>query len=142
MTKLQNSIENPHFLQEAGEYLEANGYIKKEGSLVNGTIYFFKGDKGVVVYNDNVDFVIYDDGEPDQRRSGYTRYMQVTGISDLDLFKWMLLFHITDIVPMSQFIGRARKELSGDVAALNGVFVQLFDHFRVGENHNSVPVNY
>lgn len=142
MIKIKQTIENPCFLKEAGEYLEANGYTRKDGQRVSGTLYFFNGAKGVIVYNDNVDFVIHDDGEPDQRRPGYSRYMALTGISDLDMFKWMLAFHIADIVPMQHFIQAARKEVPADVAALNSVFVTIFDHFKVTDDRNAVPVNY
>lgn len=141
MTKVQQSTTNPCFPEEAGEYLEANGYLRSEGDLVANTIYFTakKGDKAVVVYNDNVDFMVYDDGEEGQRRAHYSRYMAHTGIADLDIFKWMLLFHIADVVPMQQFIKEARKV---EPAGVNEVFVQIFDHFRISENHNAVPIGY
>lgn len=140
MTNVQKAKrQNPFFLVEAGEYLEANGYTRTEGEMVAGTIYFYKDGKAVMVYNDNVDFMITDDGEPDQRKPGYSRYMALTGISDLDLFKWMLLFHMADIVPLKQFIREARKEAAGNV---QDVFLQIFDHFRITENHNAVPLGY
>jgi hypothetical protein len=142
MIKVQQSSTNPCFLEEAGDYLVANGYSRKDGQHLNGCIYFFNGDKAIMVYNDNVDFMVYDDGEEGQRRAGYYRYKAHTGIADLDLFKWMLLFHIADIVPMQQFIQAARKEVPEKVAALNDVFVQIFDHFRITENHNAVPLGY
>jgi len=139
MTKVQNKIENPNFLKEAGEYLVANGYSNKKNVL---TLYFYKGDKGVIIYNDKVDFIVYDDGERDQCKPGYSRYMAFTGISDLDIFKWMLLFHIADIVPMQQFIQAAKKEVPGDVKTMGGWIVQIFDHFQVTGDHNALPVNY
>lgn len=102
--KLQKENQNPCFLEEAGEYLEANGYKRSEGSSLPGATYFFKKELGVVVYGDNADFIIYDEGEPDQRRECYRRYMCITDIARLDIFKWMLLFHISDTVPLQDFI--------------------------------------
>lgn len=142
MTKVQNSnMQSPFFNIEAGDYLEANGYLRRDGDLVPNTIYFTakKGDKALVVYNDNVDFMVYDDGEEGQRLPGYSRYMAHTGIADLDIFKCMLLFHIADVVPMQQFIKEAKKV---EPTGVNEVFVQIFDHFRITDNHNSVPVCY
>jgi hypothetical protein len=139
MIKVQQLIQNQCFLQEAGDYLEANGYSRKAGELVTGCLYFFNGTKAVMVYGDNVDFLIHDDGEPDQRSVGYRRYMAVTSISDLDLFKWMLLFHIADVVPLKQFMKEAKREVPADVT---GFMVQIFDHFRITENHNAVPLGY
>lgn len=139
MIKVQQTQQNKCFLQEAGDYLVANGYKQSEGSYVNGAMYFTKDDKSVIVYGDNVDFLIRDEGEPGQRKPSNSRYMAHTGIADLDLFKWMLLFHIADVVPMQQFISQARKEVPAQV---NEVFVQIFDHFRINENHNAVPIGY
>jgi hypothetical protein len=139
MIKVQQTKQNECFLQEAGDYLKANGYTRSEGEYVNGCIYFTKADKSVIVHGDNVDFLIRDEGEPEQRKPSNSRYMALTGISDLDMFKWMLLFHIADIVTMQQFITQARKEVPAQV---NEVFVQIFDHFRITENQNAVPIGY
>lgn len=142
MIKVQQVQHNPCFSKEAGDYLVANGYTRRDGQHITGTIYFFKGDKGLIVYGDNVDFLVRDEGEPDQRNAHNSRYMALTGISDLDMFKWMLVFHIADIVPMQQFIQAARKEVPGEVPALHNIFKTAFDHFKVTDNHNAVPVNY
>lgn len=134
MLKVQQTKHNACFLKEAGEYLKANGYATSGASHINGGIRFERGDTAVIVYGDNVDFLTWNDEEADQRKSGYSRYMAVTSIADLDIFKWMLLFHIADVVPLSQFIKEARKA----EPTAGGFTVQLFDHFRV----NAVPINY
>lgn len=129
MLKVQQTKQNHCFLDD-----------KTSGTTyINGSIRFEKGGTAVIVYGDNVDFLTWNDGEPGQRAAGYSRYMAVTSIADLDLFKWMLLFHIADIVPLKDFIKEAQKECLDDV---RGFTVQLFDHFRISENHNAVPVNY
>lgn len=130
---------NPFFLEAAGEYLEANGYKRSDGELVNNAIYFFDGKQAVVVYNDHVDFMTYDNGEPGQRREGYSKYMSFAGIADLDIFKWMLLLHVADIVPLKQFVKEVRKESPTDVV---GFVNQMLGHFRVAEDRNAVPINY
>jgi hypothetical protein len=119
---------NPFFLNEAGDYLEANGYTRKEGELVTGYTYFFKNGKGVVIYNDNVDFMIHHDEEHGQRKAGYSRYMQLSGIADLNIFKWMLLFHIADIVPLKEFIRETRAaQITADL------FTDVLQHFTTSE---------
>lgn len=141
MTKVNNipKIINPHFLEEAGDYLVAAGYKPSDGQQLNNALYFFNGSKAVVVYHDHVDFMIYDEGGEGQRRAGYHPYMQFTGIDALDMFRWMLLFHIADVVPLRQFIKDVKKEEPADIT---GFMVQIFDHFRATEDHNAVPVNY
>jgi hypothetical protein len=133
---------NPFFLEEAGEYLEENGYTRGHGKIVSDTIYFFNGKHAVVIYDDRVEFQIYDDGETEQRRAGYSKYMSFAGIGDLDLSKWMLLLHIADIVPMKDFISTEKKEAAVSSSQLNDVFVQIFDRFGIANNRNAVLINH
>jgi hypothetical protein len=134
MLKVQQTKRNQCFLEAAGDYLVANGYKKHESSYINGSIRFEKGDTAVIVYGDNVDFLTWNNGEAGQHKGGYSRFMAVTSIASLDIFKWMLLFHIADVVPLAQFIKEARKEET----TAGGFTVKLYDHFRV----NAVPINY
>lgn len=107
--------QNPHFCTQAADYLQANGFQMSDGNnvpdflRVNHTLYFFQNgnDKCLVIYGDNADFMIYDEGEPDQRASGYKRYMSLTGIISLSLFDWMLMFHIADLVRLNDFFAGA-----------------------------------
>ncbi len=133
MIKVQQTKQNACFLEAAGDYLVSNGYTRSAASHINGSIRFIKGDTLVIVYGDNVDFLTSDAGEPDQRNAHFSRFMALTGISELDLFKWMLMFHIADIVPMQQFIKEAKKEEPADVT---GFIVQIFDHFK------AEPISY
>lgn len=96
---------NPNFSDEASDYLEENGYSRSEGVIINGAIYFFKDNKGVVIHGDNADFMEYKDGI----KSEYKRTIAFTGISKLDTFSWILLFAITDIVPLKTFVENVRK---------------------------------
>jgi hypothetical protein len=134
MLKVQQTKQNECFLKEAGDYLVANGYTTSV-SQFNGSIKFVKDDKTVMVFGDNIDFLTWDG----DRKPRLKLYMAVTNIADLDIFKWMLLFHIADVVPLKQFLNEAKKECLDDV---QGFSVQIFDHFRVVDNHNAVPVNY
>ena len=138
MTKVNNIPKtiNPHFLEEAGDYLVATGYKRMDGQT---TLTFSNGNKAVMILGDNADFMIYDDGEDGQRRARFHRYMQFSGIDGLDMFKWMLLFHITDIVPMQQFVQKEKKEAPADVT---GFMVQINEYFRIGDNKDAVPINY
>lgn len=131
---------NPLFVEEAGEYLIANGYIASDGVLNPNTTYYFKQGKGVVVFGDKVEFILHHDEEPMQRLEGYQRYMSFEGISELMIFDWMLLFHIADIVPLKQFIKGVIKE--GVNVTADEILGPLFKHFRVTENREAVPENY
>lgn len=118
----QKSSQNHCFLEEAGDYLEANGYQRSEGKLVDNALYFLKDGNGVVIYGDNVDFMVSTEEEPGQRRAGFVRHMALAGIAGLDIFKWMLLFHVTDTVPLQGFIktatkGKAQVDMLGELAS-------------------------
>lgn len=121
-------VTNPFFLEEAGEYLEANGYERTEHSFFSNVIFFRRGDRGIAVMGDNVDFLVFDEGEPEQRNAHFARCHSFTGISDLDLQKWIFLFHIADIVPLKEFVKQVRKEPDGEkqVEDLFAHFGQLF----------------
>lgn len=106
----QKEIFNPNFLETAGSYLEANGFTKKYGSYNENSIFFLKGDNGVIITNNTAEFKVYYDGEPDQQKAGYVKFMSLTGIGDLDLFKWMWLFHIAGLVPIKDFLKLVPQE--------------------------------
>lgn len=108
-TKLQKKL-NTHFCWEAAEYLEVNGFKMSEGDLIKETLYFVKGDKAVVIYNDNADFLIHHGEEPEQRAKGFSRHMSITGISHMTLLDWIFQLHVGDMVPLQQFIKGVIRE--------------------------------
>lgn len=132
--------KNPLFVEEAGDYLIANGYIASDGVLNPNTTYYFKQGKGVVVFGDKVEFLLHHDEEPMQRLEGYQRYMSFEGISELEIFDWMLLLHIADIVPLRQFIKGVIKE--GVNVTADEILGPLFKHFKVTDDREAVIENY
>lgn len=141
MAKVSIQIKNPNFCADAAEYLIKNGYEMKEGSMVNNALYFFKDGKAVVVYGDNVDFMLHDAGEPEQRQQGYKRTMAITSISELSLFDWMLMFHVAQIITLRDFIKLCVK--SGVRNSTEELFRDMLTHFQIVENsHKSLPICY
>ena len=140
MIQSNDKLSNPCFNDEAGQYLEAAGFIRSDRKFINDAIYFFKDGVGVIIYNDNVDFVQQHDGEPGQRNGEFKRFQSFTGISALTLFDWMMLFHITKVVTMREFMNSVIKEgVHFSTADLLG---DLFKHFQVTEDKNAIPLGY
>lgn len=129
-------VNNPFFLEEAGAYLEENGYERSNGAFLSNTIFFFKEGRGVAISNDNADFVTYTDGNPQQSLPLFNRYMALTGISGLTLFNWMLALHIADIVPIRTFLKSVQaEEPRVDLVA------ELLSHFTQFGNR-PLPMSY
>lgn len=124
---------NPCFCDAAGEYLEANGFVRSDRKIINDAIYFFKDGIGVVIYGDNADFMEQHSGE-------LKRFAAHTGISSLTLFDWMLLLHITKVITIKTFMAAAKKEDPG-ITALDLV-QSLFGHFKVTDDKDALPLNY
>ena len=97
--KAEQGTINPNFKKEFGDYLEANGYtLSHQPRHANDALYFFGNGQGVMITGDSIDFASFQDG------SGQTKtcstYAAFTGISKLDTHGWMMLMHITGIVPL------------------------------------------
>jgi hypothetical protein len=130
---ITNKETNPHFLEAAGKYLEANGYTRSEAACFSRTIFFYKEGKGVAILNDNADFVYYEKANPEVSLPVFRRYMALTSIGGLDIFKWKLLFHIADLVPIKPAL------LSG-TPTIDPVS-QIFAHFNL-LNRKAIPTAY
>ena len=129
---VSNYYPKSFYDKEAGQYLIANGFShSRMFGRTSNTHYFHKGDIGVVFYGDSADFVI-------KSANGLKRKMSLTCISSLNLFDWMLMFHVAKVVPLKSFI-RSSANAGKDV---HGAMTQLFEHFRVMDNHESVTVDY
>ena len=107
-----NSGVNPNFKKEFGEYLEANGYaLSNQPAHPGDALYFFRNGQGVMIIGDSIDFASFKEQDSDKFPSCST-YAAFTGISRLDTYGWMMLMHITGVVPLSQFmLGGSSKPL-------------------------------
>ena len=95
---------NPHFKKEFGDYLEANGYILSNPPAHPGdAMYFFRNEQGVMISGDSIDFASFKE-QGSGRSTSCSTYAAYTGISKLDTYGWMMLMHITGIVPLNQFM--------------------------------------
>ena len=95
---------NPNFKKEFGEYLEANGYkLSNQPAHPGDAMYFFRNEHGVMISGDSIDFASYKE-QGAGRSTSCSTYAAFTGISRLDTYGWMMLMHITGIVPISQFM--------------------------------------
>jgi hypothetical protein len=103
---------NPNFKKEFGDYLEANGYaLSSQPAQPGDALYFFRNGQGVMITGDSIDFASFSEQGPGKSSSCST-YAAFTGISRLDTYGWMMLMHITGIVPLNQFmLGGSSKPL-------------------------------
>ncbi|HYF32546.1 MAG TPA: hypothetical protein VD993_15585 [Chitinophagaceae bacterium] len=100
----QETNINPNFKREFGDYLKANGYtLSNQPKHANDALYFFRNGQGVMITGDSIDFANFPDVATGQHKTCST-YAAFTGISQLDTFGWMMLMHITGIIPLQQFM--------------------------------------
>jgi hypothetical protein len=122
---------NPDFPPEVGDYLAAHGYRRM--NCRNGLIQFYKGDKAIMVWQDSIDFLQQDNA------GTYKRYRSVSGIGDLSEFDWTMVLHVGGAVTLKELVRKVKKEMPEEVP---GFMVTIYDHFRITDDHNAVPVNY
>lgn len=126
-------ISNNHFCKEAGEYLEAHGFIRTDDHR-NQMIQYRSECFRVVVYGDSADFTKRD-------ASGHYALLSTrTQIDRYKIFDWMLVFHADGVVPLRSFIHQVMKE--GVVFSAEEVLKGVFQHFQVTDDREAVPVNY
>jgi len=133
MANVKLSLINPNFYDEAGDYLLANGFNLE---INDGAFHFTKGPVGVYFKGDSADFLCLNEGEEGQRAYRLEPILQLTNICNIDtVFDWMLLFHVTRVVPLKKFIAEVRK---------TGVdpMRELMKHFQCTEDRNAVPTAY
>jgi len=117
--------------EEFFDYLEANGYRRydSEDGLRPG---FVNDERKYISFKyDKATIGMYYDGSDDEAPN-WSDYAVVDGISQLDLFKFMLVMHAFDIVPLKDFIRQAKKEITPplfeDLATMIRSVSPIFDH--------------
>lgn len=139
-TKLTKKVENSLLPEMASDYLEANGFRRSESKHFPGQLVFFLKDSMLVeIRNDLIEIKSYHPGTTEEGGRWITETL-FKGISSLDHFGWMLLFHITDVVPLRVFLRGLVRE--GAYMSKEDLFNSIFEHFKVTENHEAVPVGY
>jgi hypothetical protein len=108
MTRLSNGTEfiNPHFSEEAGEFLLLNGFTcntKKDA------LHFRSGYTLLIVRMDTVDHYEYNPQEEDEAER-WIFCQSHTGIAKLNVFGWIMLMHVMDVVSLPKAIANAKKE--------------------------------
>ena len=137
MANLNKKI-NPCFNTEVGEYLEANGFTDMTEANED-RITYVGSDVSIIIKNDRVDIVQYYDGD-DDRLQDMKRIASYTGISSLSLFDWMLLLHISKVVPIKKFMAAVKKEEPGNTTL--DMLQSLFSHFKITDDKNALPLGY
>ena len=107
-TKLSNGAEymNPHFSEEFGNFLLANYFSCQ---VDKNRIKFQKDDKLLAITGDQVDLYIFHPEEEGQESEKWVFEQSHIGISNFNLFGWILLMHIMGILKLSDFISNSKK---------------------------------
>ncbi|MDE3249421.1 MAG: hypothetical protein KGO82_12215 [Bacteroidota bacterium] len=99
-----------------------------------------RDELSIIVHHDNLTVLVQVDAEPGQRMPQNKVVKALTGISDLKLFDWILLFHAFRIIRLKPITTKVMKEgVSFNPAE---ALESIFKHFRVTEDHNAVPTSY
>lgn len=126
----------PTFSDDAAEYLEIHGW-KPLLPVQNNTLHFAKNDRTITVKGDTILFQTWFEGEDGQRYTHLHVDHMVTGLDSLDFFKWTLLFHAMDVVPLKEFVAKARAEKTDDT--LYSIFA---DQMKMQGARAELPTNY
>lgn len=116
----RNPLIDPMFI----DYLEAQGYPgswSDDKSMWTG----IARDKAVQIKDDTITFFTYCEGE-DDRAPEFSRYGQVVGLSQFDFFKFQLICHCFDVVPIKSFLQKVRQQEPD-------LMEDLFKHFTPSE---------
>lgn len=128
------------FLDEAGEYLEAHGFKRAESHVQPGAaIYFMNGRTAVEIRGDKMIVAVYHPGDED-RNGEYKDVHTFTGIGQLDLFGYMLFFHITGVASIRSLAKGAMQQ--GVRFSPEDVLREIFRHHKVTDDREAVPINY
>lgn len=124
-TKLSNGIEyfNPNFPAEFAEFLLANHFICKQDK---GSLGFRNGDVLLTVVNDQVDLFIYHPEQDGQEAEKWVFSQNHSGLSQLNLFGWILLMHIMDVLKISDFMRNAKRVSMQEATEANFLINNVF----------------
>lgn len=86
------------------EYLLAAGYQPFEGRNEVNAKSYFKSELAVIFIDNRIDVMVRIKKQPLQQ------WFTFGGISQLDIFKFMLLCHITGVVHINQVLKEVRKD--------------------------------
>jgi hypothetical protein len=93
------------------DYLLVNGYQehRAEDGKPTKTRYFIKFPKRVVITEDEIQCQVYDLGQPDQARPGFTTYTTFKihpspkGTFEIDMYKWIQILDVMGAVSVKDF---------------------------------------
>lgn len=125
MSKFTES--NPYIKQEFAEYLQANGYQEFFGSSIQYSASLFKDDLLVAFVNDRLDILTLTEEEPGERSATFSKWFSFTGFSQLDTFGFMLLMHITRVVPLKKFLAEVKKDSANPLPDLINQLLHQFN---------------
>ena len=108
MTRLSNGIEfiNPHFSPDFAEFLLLNGF---KCNLQKNDLHFRNCRTLLIVRMDTADHYQYNDQEEDEA-GRWVHCQSHTGIAKLNIFGWIMLMHVMDVVSIPKAIANAKKE--------------------------------
>jgi hypothetical protein len=98
---------NPDLPCDFADYLVACGF-KQYLSDNKRTYTFINDTKAVAITGNKISFMDWYCCD-DDRSTDFSEYASVTGLDQLDLFKFQLLCHSFDLVPLKQFIQKVRE---------------------------------
>lgn len=108
------------------DYLEANGFVLYPSSDGHSITYGTR-EKSVYLKYDKATFYQYYEGSDDEAPD-FSEYGSVSGLDQLDMFKWQLILHAFDVVPLRSFIQRARKESTDEDITIKTKGNEIFEN--------------
>lgn len=95
---MTNVSKNQNWKKEFEEHLVKNGFVPSDGNSEGEPYFFFAADLGVMVTANSIDLVNY------KLERGKQVFASFTGIGALNLGGWMMLMHLTGMVPLGEVV--------------------------------------
>lgn len=105
MKKLSNGIEfdNSYFQPAFGEYLISNGF---KTSYQGHVLTFYTAALSIRILNNNIDVFEWKH-DADKTKEQWVFVRSMFGYAHMDLFMWMMLMHVMNVVKLNDFMKRA-----------------------------------
>lgn len=117
MPKLSNNTEyqNNYFKPELGEYLIANGY--RSVAPAQNLIYFESKNRRLEIIEERINFYQFNPADPTEVKIYYSFF----GFANFNIFEWIMLLHITNTLPIREFLDNAR--MGGEQLATEATYL-------------------
>lgn len=110
---MANIKQNPDFSEDFAAYLRGNKFSQSVGAET-GNIFFTNYPYQIIIKDNTAEFLISDEGEPNERSPFHSKFSSFTGLDQINTFGWMMLLDMLKVVRLKNFMQEVRKDSKVD----------------------------